>query len=163
MCPLKDASGQTVSADAALQTPSGQPGLYFTMLSHDLSGRRTSGQTLIESFQGGNLGVLTSAYVDHVVFCHTDTATASGVQLASGRMIRLRVGGEVLLTAGVYETPTLLQRSGVGPASVLTRMGQDCHLSVPSPAAEQVGRNFWSNLVLPAHTQASRMSCDAAP
>ena len=151
---FQDPAGQTGSADAVLpEMPSSEPRYSFTTLSQDLSGRRTSGQTLIESFEGDNLTVLTSAHVDRILF-RTGSAgadaggTASGVQLASGTVIGLTAGGELVLAANVYETPTLLQRSGVGPAAVLARNGVKRLAAVPHEVAEHVGRNFWSNLYL---------------
>jgi choline dehydrogenase len=56
----------------------------------------------------GNLAIRADSPVDSVVF---DGTTAVGVRLADGTVIE---GGRVVLCAGVYGSPTILLRSGIG-------------------------------------------------
>jgi choline dehydrogenase len=64
-----------------------------------------------------NLSLRGGATVDRVVIAQ---GRAGGVVLASGETIRAR---EVIVAAGVYHSPAILQRSGIGPAALLTRLG----------------------------------------
>lgn len=56
-----------------------------------------------------NLSIRAEAHVDRVVF---DRGRAVGVRLADGTSI---AAGHVVLCAGVYGSPTILLRSGIGP------------------------------------------------
>jgi choline dehydrogenase len=56
-----------------------------------------------------NLTIRPDSLVDHVVF---DGATVVGVRLADGSVVE---AGHVVLSAGVYGSPTILLRSGIGP------------------------------------------------
>ena len=53
---------------------------------------------------------------------------AAGVRLAGGEVIE---GARVVLAAGAYNSPQILQRSGIGPGDVLRRIGVDQLLEVP--------------------------------
>jgi choline dehydrogenase-like flavoprotein len=66
-----------------------------------------------------NLTIRGNADVDHVVFRNR---RAVGVCLANGT---IEFAGETILAAGVYGTPAILMRSGVGPADQLL------HLDIP--------------------------------
>jgi choline dehydrogenase len=57
--------------------------------------------------------------------------------LADNRMFNITPNGEVILSAGSVYTPTILQRSGIGPASVLKAAGIPVVLDLPG-----VGSNF---------------------
>ena len=46
--------------------------------------------------------------------------TATGVRLAGGEVV---TAGRVVLAAGAYASPAILQRSGIGPASPLGSLG----------------------------------------
>ena len=62
---------------------------------------------------------------------------AIGVELADGRPLYLKPGGEVLLCAGSYRSPQVLMLSGIGPKDELAR--HNISQQVDSP---WVGRNF---------------------
>ena len=62
---------------------------------------------------------------------------ATGVELADGRQLHLKTGGEVLLCGGSYRSPQTLMLSGIGPRDELAKHG--IAQSVDSP---WVGRNF---------------------
>ncbi|KAK3897946.1 GMC oxidoreductase [Staphylotrichum tortipilum] len=57
--------------------------------------------------------------------------------LADGHLFNVTVTGEVVVSAGALHTPTVLQRSGIGPASVLSAAGIPLVLDLPG-----VGSNF---------------------
>jgi choline dehydrogenase-like flavoprotein len=76
-----------------------------------LEGRRVTTADAYLPLDGtpGNLTVRADSLVDRVVF---DGTTATGVVLADGAVI---TAGHVVLSAGVYGSPTILLRSGIGP------------------------------------------------
>ncbi|GAB1317802.1 Glucose-methanol-choline oxidoreductase N-terminal domain-containing protein [Madurella fahalii] len=57
--------------------------------------------------------------------------------LADGQLFNVTVTAEVILSAGAIHTPTILQRSGIGPASFLSSAGIPVVLDLPG-----VGSNF---------------------
>ncbi|HEX9463419.1 MAG TPA: choline dehydrogenase [Alphaproteobacteria bacterium] len=86
-----------------------------------------------------NLRVLTDALTTRVLF---EGQRATGVEFRHrGRLTTVRARREVILSAGAIATPPLLQRSGVGPADVLRRLGV-----TPVLAADGVGRNYHDHL-----------------
>ncbi len=70
--------------------------------------------------KAGRVSVLTKANVDRVIF---EQGSAREVLLADGRRIRARRG--ILLSAGSIGSPSVLMRSGVGPAQHLKSLGID--------------------------------------
>jgi len=71
-----------------------------------------------------NLTIRGDTLVDHVVM---DNGRAVGV-IAQGDDVPFRVdAGAVILSAGAYLSPSILHRSGLGPASILESLGVDVH------------------------------------
>lgn len=64
-----------------------------------------------------NLSLRGHALVDRVLI---ENGSAAGVVLVTGETIRARA---VVVAGGVYNTPPILQRSGIGPAALLARHG----------------------------------------
>ena len=86
-----------------------------------------------------NLTIIARVTIDQVLF---DADTAVGVQYHSaGRQIRILASREVILSAGSIGSPSILQRSGIGPADVLT--AADVPVRVESPG---VGANLQDHL-----------------
>jgi choline dehydrogenase len=101
-----------------------------------------------------------NAMVDRVLL---DGTRATGVRYVDSSGMAVDVGADiVVVSAGVYSTPPILQRSGIGPAGELRRIGiepvvdlpvglglldhPNCGLVLRSPAlAERVGRLFLTN------------------
>lgn len=77
-----------------------------------------------------NLAIRGGAHVDRVLI---EGGRAAGVVLASGEVLRARA---VIVAAGVYNSPAILQRSGIGPSALLARHG------IPLVADLPVGRNL---------------------
>lgn len=84
-----------------------------------------------------NLTIETGAHVERVLF---DGRRATGVALR-GRELRLRAGGEVILSGGAVNSPQLLMLSGIGPAAELARHGIP-----PLHDAPEVGENLVDHL-----------------
>ena len=72
-----------------------------------------------------NLTIQADALVDTIVI---RDGRAVGVRLAGGEVIE---GGRVVLAAGAYNSPQILQRSGVGSRDLLRRIGVDPVLDLP--------------------------------
>ncbi|KAF5332247.1 hypothetical protein D9611_008086 [Ephemerocybe angulata] len=63
---------------------------------------------------------------------------------AFGETITVQATKDVILTAGVVDTPALLMRSGLGPACVLEAAGIPVEMDIPA-----VGQNFVEHIGLP--------------
>lgn len=72
-----------------------------------------------------NLTIRANTQVDRVVF---DGKRASGVALVGGETLE---AGEVILSAGVYGSPAVLLRSGIGPARHLRNQGIEVIADLP--------------------------------
>ena len=81
-----------------------------------------------------NFELHADALVDRILF---DGDRATGVRYISdtGEPVEAHAG-LVIVAAGAYLTPTVLQRSGIGPAEVLRRAGVEPRIDLP------VGRNL---------------------
>jgi choline dehydrogenase len=77
----------------------------------------------------GNLSVETSALAQRILF---NGRCAEGVEYRQGSIVRTaRARKEILISSGAYNSPQLLQLSGVGPADLLRHHGIDIVLDVP--------------------------------
>jgi choline dehydrogenase len=72
-----------------------------------------------------NLGIHGESVVDHVVMRNNH---AVGVRLTNGDVI---AADRVVLAAGAYASPAILQRSGIGPARVLGDLGVEVVVDLP--------------------------------
>lgn len=104
------------------------------------AGERCSaaGAYLHDNMSRPNLHVITKARVEQVLF--TDRR-ATGVEYAKGGLKSVTARREVIMCAGAFGTPQLLQASGIGPGKHL----QDMEISVLHDAAE-VGGNLQDHL-----------------
>lgn len=86
-------------------------------------GRRAStSRSYLEPAKGrSNLTVLTGAHVTRVTL---EGSRATGVEyLRNGQVVRVRAAREVVLCGGAYNSPQVLQLSGIGPAAHLESVG----------------------------------------
>jgi choline dehydrogenase len=91
------------------------------------SRRVSAANTFIDPIRGKpNFTLMTSAAADRVVFSH---GKAVGVVLNDGR--RISTSTEVILSAGSIFSPAVLQRSGIGPAALLSSLGIPVLESLP--------------------------------
>lgn len=92
----------------------------------DRKGRRVTAWTAFIEGQSAhkrsNLTVRTSALVHRVLF---DGKRATGVLAEIGDTLHSFSGSEIIVCAGVLQSPKLLQLSGIGPADELARLGID--------------------------------------
>src|SRR5690606_14660756 len=88
-----------------------------------------------------NVKVVTDATVERVVF---DGRRASGVAYRKGdTLYQANSDGEVILAAGAFGSPHLLQLSGIGPGGLLSGLGIDVRSDLPG-----VGENLHDHWML---------------
>ena len=90
-----------------------------------------------------NLTVKTRAHVTRILFdASSDSPKATGVEVSLGGKAPIRVrGSEVILCGGAFNTPQLLQLSGIGNAAELKAVGVDPVHHLPG-----VGENLQDHL-----------------
>lgn len=114
-------------------------------------GRRFSayGAYLKPALSRRNLEVVTGAHVTRVL---VENGRAVGVVVRRGGVDEtLRAERGVVLAAGAYGTPQILQLSGFGPAKELQELGIEVQRDVP-----QVGANLQEHPLLPVMMRARR-------
>lgn len=85
-----------------------------------------------------NLELVTRASVDRIVF---DGTRAVGVELRQGRRSRIVEGAEVICCGGAFNSPQLLQLSGIGDPEHLRSVGVEPIVELPG-----VGENLQDHL-----------------
>jgi choline dehydrogenase len=118
-------------------------GIGFTQATVDRRGRRVSAYSAFLKAARGrpNLTIVTDVLVQRVTF---NGLRATGIEaLRGGRPISYRARRDVIVSAGVMNSPKLLQLSGIGPRDVLERH----HVPVVVDAPE-VGRNLIEHIML---------------
>lgn len=119
-----------------INTPN-TPGVGYTQATVDRRGRRASSYRafLKRAMRRPNLTVVTDTLVERVVI---ENLKATGVQVrAPDGSKTIQARHEVILSAGVMQSPKLLQLSGVGPTEVLKAAGVPLVKNLPD-----VGRNL---------------------
>ena len=92
-----------------------------------------------------NLQVITDALAEKIVLVETDgTITATGVQFLaeSGKSYTVDAQKEVIIAAGTFQSPHILELSGIGSANLLKSHEIDAFIDNPS-----VGENLQDHLV----------------
>lgn len=97
-----------------------------------------------------NLTITTGAQVRRIVI---EEGRAVGVAyvLADGTEAEARVSGEVVVSAGAFDSPKLLMLSGIGPAEHLKANGVEVVVDLPG-----VGQNLQDHLLLPVVYRSSQ-------
>lgn len=111
-----------------INDPSQLPGLGIFPVTIDAKGNRvsTSLAYLTPAVRArSNLNIRTQA---EVATLNIEKGRATGVTLATGEEIE---ADEVVVSAGTLWTPTLLMRSGIGPAAHLAEYGISTHSDLP--------------------------------
>lgn len=108
--------------------------------------RRGARERLLEALATGNLTIKTQALVSRVIFSNGQEKGCNGPceakkvefldgrglygaeafprdVIAPSRVVFVRDGGEVIVSAGAFNTPQVLMQSGIGPAAELDRFG----------------------------------------
>lgn len=101
--------------------------------------RVSASNTFIDPIRGkGNITILTETHVDKVAF---SGCRATGVVLIDGRTVS--ASKEVIVCAGTFFSPAILQRSGIGPSDLLSELG------IPTVADLPVGNNLCDHVCIP--------------
>ncbi|KAF2815343.1 putative glucose dehydrogenase [Mytilinidion resinicola] len=108
---------------------------------------------LVENWRDGKRQIASSVYPLDGVKVLTDTLVrrillgsenvAEGVELANGEKHMIKPDGQVIVSAGAYRTPQLLQLSGIGDPAQLSQRGIETSVNLP-----EVGKNLHDHLML---------------
>lgn len=117
-------------------------GVGYTQMSVDGSGRRVSSwRGFLERSSAATLTTISGALVERITF---DGKRATGVVgRHGGKSAAWRARKSVILSAGVLQSPKLLQLSGIGDPDLLARYG----IPVLHPL-RQVGRNMAEHMMV---------------
>ncbi|KAL4810681.1 hypothetical protein BDV18DRAFT_165324 [Aspergillus unguis] len=97
-----------------------------------------------EVLQRPNLRVVTGAHVQKVVFEGSDEVTATAVKfIKDNQTYTVGVSREVVLSAGTFQSPQLLELSGIGNHNLLKRHGIEPVVDLPG-----VGENLQDHGVI---------------
>jgi choline dehydrogenase len=108
--------------------------------------RVTTNDSYLEAARGrANLRIVGGALVDRVLF---DGRRAVGVRARIAGEWQNVEGGEVIVSAGATFSPAILQRSCIGPPTLLTGLGIDCVADLPVGEALQDHAGFVLGLEL---------------
>ena len=141
--------------------PTGDPkdglaiGAYTTLLSIDAknASRSYAGNAYYKpNAAKPNLSVLTGAFATKVVFATSKTPLiATGVKFTvSGESYTVSAQREVIVCAGTFQSPHLLELSGIGNEALLKSKGVDVHYD-----NENVGENLQDHILLPLAFEAA--------
>ncbi len=101
--------------------------------------RYSSAKAYLGSAKGrSNLRVETNAHVSRILF--QDRRAVGVAYLQGGRRVEAVARAEVILSAGAFQSPQILQLSGIGPAALLQRHGIEVLQDSP------VGENLQDHL-----------------
>ncbi|CAK41595.1 uncharacterized protein An13g01960 [Aspergillus niger] len=90
-----------------------------------------------------NLHVLTNSLVEKILFDESKPPRAIGVQYShDGVSKTFQARNEVILAAGAFQSPKILQLSGVGGAELLEKHGIDIVMDLPG-----VGQNLQDHMI----------------
>ncbi len=122
------------SRDATISTVPSQDGVGWYQLTQR-DGLRCSAAVayLHPALERENLTLQTDAYVTRLLL---DGTRAVGVEIDQGNQLKEIRGGEIILSAGSYQSPQILLLSGIGPAEELELGG------IPSVVDLPVGRGL---------------------
>lgn len=130
-------SGQYNAGDPFIHSSVGS---FSCLASIDSEGKRSNSASAyykpVELRQ--NLHVLTNSFVERVLFDESNPPKAIGVQYSlDGTSKKAQARKEVILAAGAFQSPKILQLSGVGGAELLEKHGIDIIINLPG-----VGQNL---------------------
>ncbi|KAA8642735.1 GMC family oxidoreductase [Aspergillus tanneri] len=120
-------------------------GSFSCLASIDSEGKRSNSASAyykpVELRQ--NLHVLTNSFVERVLLDESKPPRSIGVQYSlDGASKTVQARSEVILAAGAFQSPKILQLSGVGGAELLEKHGIDIVMNLPG-----VGQNLQDHMI----------------
>ncbi|KAF9004008.1 hypothetical protein BDQ17DRAFT_1424969 [Cyathus striatus] len=112
---------------------------------HPESCERQSSVAYLDAAEGrSNISILVGAYTEQVLFSDASNGLiATGVKFqVDGKQYVVKANKEVILAAGAYQTPQLLELSGIGLKSVLDKHDIETKIELP------VGENMQDHLMI---------------
>ena len=97
-------------------------GAYTVLRFIDREARRSTSASAYYAPNSGrtNLSVLTGAHVNRILFDKSPKPTATGVSFSvAGNDYAVSASSEIILAAGSYQSPQILELSGVGSKNIL--------------------------------------------
>ncbi|THU87441.1 alcohol oxidase [Dendrothele bispora CBS 962.96] len=106
---------------------------------------------LMPNLQRRNLIVITEAFATKILMIQEDSGLQRAVGVTfvkDGEEIRVDASKEIILSAGTFQTPQLLEVSGIGDARILKKFDIDCKIDLPG-----VGENMQDHMKVPTIVQ----------
>jgi choline dehydrogenase len=123
-----------------------QEGVGFHQVTQENGERASTARCYLrEAEKRPNLTIATEAIADRVLI-EEDRASGIAYRSHGAGAVQAKARREIILTAGALVTPTLLMRSGLGPAAHLREHGIAVILDRPT-----IGGNFQDHLSVPVH------------
>jgi choline dehydrogenase-like flavoprotein len=119
----------------------------YTAAINPVSGHRSSTDTQHGALLAGrdNVTITTAATVQRILFELTPDGTvrATGVEVnVDGQPTTFKASKEIILVAGVFHSPKLLELSGIGEATRLRELGINTLVDLPG-----VGENLQNHII----------------
>ncbi|KAJ5874698.1 uncharacterized protein N7529_003128 [Penicillium soppii] len=102
--------------------------------------RSSSEESFLSKIKPRTLTTYSNTLAKKVVFDDNKRATGVQVRGALGNMVTISASEEVIISAGVFQSPQLLMVSGVGPSDQLEEHGIEVIADRPG-----VGQNMWDH------------------
>ncbi|KAF9012266.1 alcohol oxidase [Hymenopellis radicata] len=105
---------------------------------------RVSADTAYLKLNGSNLHIMTEARVSRILFktSQKGEVVADEVEfIQDGKVVRAKATKEVILSAGAYQTPQILELSGIGDPAILAKYGISSVVDLPT-----VGKNLQEHI-----------------
>jgi choline dehydrogenase len=102
--------------------------------------RSSSEESFLSKIKPRTLTTYSNTLAKKVVFEDNKRATGVQVRGALGNMVTISASEEVIISAGVFQSPQLLMVSGVGPSDQLEEHGIEVIADRPG-----VGQNMWDH------------------
>lgn len=116
----------------------------YTATIDPVSGSRSSADSQYRGSSHANLNIVTNATVRKIIFAPgSEHAVATAVEVESnGQIVNVQAKKEIILAAGAFHTPKLLELSGVGQKERLEKLGIPVIIDHPG-----VGENLQNHIM----------------
>ncbi|KAJ5889183.1 glucose-methanol-choline (gmc) oxidoreductase [Penicillium tannophilum] len=128
----------------ALGGPKSVGSRAYTATIDPVSGFRSSADSQYRGSSHANLNIVTNATVRKIIFASdSEDAVATAVEVEwNGKCVNVQAKQEVILAAGAFHTPKVLELSGVGQKELLDKLGIPVIINHPG-----VGENLQNHVM----------------